>query len=73
MVDNLRKPPATLPSRESGKPHSIRFTDSAWDEFFDAAKRRGIGVTEYVRLASIAGHGYLAAQDAMGKYTRAAS
>lgn len=72
MATPERKPLADpLETRENGEPHSIRFTPSQWAEFFEAAKRRRIGVTEYVRLASIAGHSYLAAQDAMGKHTRA--
>lgn len=60
-----------MESRECGEPHSIRFTPSQWAEFFEAAKRHRLGVTEYVRLASIAGHSYLAAHAAMGKHTRA--
>ena len=60
-----------IESRESGKPHSIRYTDSQWEAFFEAAKARRIGVTEYVRLASIAGHSYLAAQAAIQKHSRA--
>jgi hypothetical protein len=71
MSEPVRKPPVAMAERESGKPHSIRFTNSQWDAFIFAAAARGFGVTEYIRKCAVVGHSYLAAQETMWKSERA--
>ena len=50
-----RKPPAKMERRD---PHSIRFKDSEWAMFLDAASGIGLEVTRYVRECALTGHSF---------------
>lgn len=50
-----RKPPARMERRD---PHSIRFKDSEWAMFAEAAAAQGLEVTKYVRECALTGHSF---------------
>jgi hypothetical protein len=56
MVVLAEKKP--LMKMERRDPHSIRFKDSEWAMFVDAASHEGLEVTRYVRECALTGHSF---------------
>lgn len=69
MEAHDRKP---LASAQSRKPFSIRLTPAELEMFTAAAlKRNHAQVSTYIREAAIAGHSFIAAQEALSSHRRA--
>lgn len=68
---DARKPLAPSESRESRKPFSIRLTPAELAMFTAAAIAGGQSqVSTYIRECAIAGHSFIAAQNALASHRR---